>query len=92
LTPENKKETAKVPPGTPASKVGVPQATVQLQKKPGVSASSSPKSVSTSASLTVAQPTKTVEAPGEISMVFGAVALALSVIALGVQLWTLLGS
>lgn len=77
-----------MPVNTPPSKAGVPQATVQIQKKPPVSASTS-KSVSTGAAITVAAPP--VAAPsGEIPVGLGAAALVISLIALGVQLLAML--
>ncbi len=85
LASESKKETAKVPASTPGSKT-VPQATVQLQKKPAASAS---KSVAPGAAITVAPQAGASE--GEVSPLVGGLALAASLVAMGIQLWTMLG-
>jgi len=84
LTSESKKETAKVPPSSLGPKPGMPQATVQLQKKP---AASSSKSVSTSASITVAPQPEPASVSGDVSPAIGAAALVVALIALGLQLW-----
>jgi hypothetical protein len=86
LASESKKETAKVPASTPGSKT-VPQATVHLQKKPTASAS---KSVAPGASITVA-PQAAPAAEGDVSPVIGGLALAASLVAMGIQVWTMLG-
>jgi len=65
----------------------MPQATVQLQKKPAASAS---KSVSTGAAITVASQPQAQPA-GEVSVAVGAIALVASLIALGIQLWMMVG-
>jgi hypothetical protein len=87
LISDTKKETAKVPASSAGPKPGMPQATVQLQKKPAASAS---KSVSTGASITVA-PQPQAQAAGEVSVAVGAIALVASLVALGIQLWMMLG-
>jgi hypothetical protein len=86
---ETKKETAKVQqPATPASKV-IPQATVQLQRKPE---GSTPKSVSTNVPLTVVPGNAAEPAgAGEVSPIIGIAALVVSLAALGIQLWMMLG-
>lgn len=86
LASESKKETAKVPASTPGSKT-VPQATVQLQKKPAASAS---KSVAPGAAITVA-PQADSSSDGDVSPLVGGLALAASLVAMGIQLWTMLG-
>ncbi|MEI8313226.1 MAG: hypothetical protein WCH98_20950 [Verrucomicrobiota bacterium] len=79
LQGEAKKETAKVPASTPGSKV-LPQATVQLQKKPDAS---TPKSVS--GAITVAS---TVSGPSEeLNPIVGIAALVLALASLAVQVW-----
>ncbi len=85
LSADAKKETAKVPPGAP-TKAGMPQATVQLQKKPPATV---PGKAAPSAPITVAAPAAA--ATGEISVVWGGASLAFSLIALLVQIWFLLG-
>jgi hypothetical protein len=88
LSAESKKETAKVPVGAPASKAGLPQATVQLQKKPPVSTSASAsKSVPPGAAISVAPQPAAPAAGGEITPVIGGAALGLSLIAFAIQLW-----
>ena len=79
LQAEVKKETAKVPPSTPGAKV-LPQATVQLQKKPDPSAS---KSVST---MSVVVPPGE-GASGDLNPVIGIAALVLALASLAVQVW-----
>jgi hypothetical protein len=83
LRTEAKKETAKVTPPPSASKP-LPQATVQLQRKPDQSAS---KSASTSAPITVVTEQTEVAGSGEINPILGIAALIMSLAALGVQLW-----
>ena len=79
LQAEVKKETAKVPASTPGSKV-LPQATVQLQKKPDAT---SPKSVS--GAITV---TSTTSGGGEdLNPIIGIAALVLALASLAVQVW-----
>ena len=74
-----KKETAKVPASTPGAKV-LPQATVQLQKKPDAS---TPKSVS--GAITVAAQDS---APsGDLNPIVGIAALVLALASLAVQVW-----
>ncbi|HRJ74013.1 MAG TPA: hypothetical protein PLS03_17450 [Terrimicrobiaceae bacterium] len=63
----------------------MPQATVQLQKKPAASTS---KSVSTS--ITVAPQTAPASG-GDVSVAVGAIALVAALAALGVQVWMMLG-
>ena len=87
LISETKKETAKVPASSAGPKPGMPQATVQLQKKPAASAS---KSVSSGASITVA-PQPPAQSADEVSVMVGAIALVASLAALGIQLWMMLG-
>ncbi|GAB4178607.1 MAG: hypothetical protein Fur0032_19100 [Terrimicrobiaceae bacterium] len=70
-------------PPPPSAKPGLPQATVQLQKKPEVPAS---KSVSSSAINVVPTTTVAPQTSNEVSPVLGAVALAISLVALVVQL------
>lgn len=77
-----------MPLGAPPSKAGVPQATQQLQKKPPVSTSTAPKSVSSSAAIVPA--TTVVQESGDIPVWMGAAALVLSLVALAVQVWFLL--
>ena len=87
IVSETKKETAKVQQPASGSKV-IPQATVQLQRKPEAS---TPKSVATTAPLTVISNTTTEAAgSGDVSMVFGVAALVVALAALGVQIWTML--
>ncbi len=87
IVSETKKETAKVQQPASGSKV-IPQATVQLQRKPEAS---TPKSVATTAPLTVVSNTTTEAAgSGDVSLVFGVAALVVSLAALGVQIWTML--
>ena len=83
LQAEVKKETAKVPASTPGSKV-LPQATVQIQKKPDAS---TPKSVS--GVITVAAPES---APSEdLNPVVGIAALVLALASFVVQVWIYIG-
>lgn len=77
LQADAKKETAKVPASTPGSKV-LPQATVQLQKKPDAS---TPKSVS--GAITIAEPEQAVSS--DLSPVLGIAALVLALASLAVQ-------
>ncbi len=79
LQAEAKKETAKVPASTPGSKV-LPQATVQLQKKPDAS---TPKSVS--GAITIAAPESA--ASSDLSPVLGIAALVLALASLAMQVW-----
>ncbi len=72
--------------GAPAAKAGLPQATVQLQKKPPVSTSAS-KSVPPGAAISVAPQPAAPAASGEITPVIGGAALGLSLIAFAIQLW-----
>ena len=76
LHAEVKKETAKVPASTPGAKV-LPQATVQLQKKPDPS---TPKSVSI-----VVPPQES--ASGDLNPILGIAALVLALASLAVQVW-----
>lgn len=87
LQAEAKKETAKVPASTPGAKV-LPQATVQFQKKPEAS---TPKSVSTTAAITVAAPSTESSASGDLSPVLGIAALVIALLSLGVQVWMMIG-
>lgn len=79
LQAEVKKETAKVPASTPGAKV-LPQATVQLQKKPDPS---TPKSVST---MSIVVPPGE-GASGDLDPVVGIAALVLALASLAVQVW-----
>jgi hypothetical protein len=85
VSTESKKETAKVPASTPGSKT-VPQATVQLQKKPTTSTS---KTVGPA--ITVAPQPAPASSEGEVSPVIGGLALAASIAALLVQVWMIIG-
>jgi hypothetical protein len=76
---ESKKETAKVPPSASSLRPGLPQASVHLQKRAGSSASSS--------AITVAPQ---VQAEGGVSLVVGILALAASLVAVGIQVWMFL--
>jgi hypothetical protein len=76
---ESKKETAKVPPSASSLRSGLPQASVHLQKRAGSSASSS--------AITVAPQ---VQAEGGVSLVVGILALAASLVAVGIQVWMFL--
>ena len=82
----SKKETAKVAPAPPSSKMGLPQATVQMQKAPAPAS----KSASTSAISVVPQTTVPAPSSGEISPVLGAAALVVSLAALAMQVWMLM--
>jgi hypothetical protein len=86
LATESKKETAKVPASSPGTKPAVPQATVQMQKKPAASAS---KSVPPGAAITVAPASET-PAGGDVSPAIGGLALAASLVAMGIQVWMML--
>jgi hypothetical protein len=77
---ESKKETAKVPPSASGPRPGLPQSSVHLQRRPGASASSS-------SAITVAPQT---QAEGGVSLVVGILALAASLIAVGIQVWMFL--
>lgn len=79
LKADTKKETAKVPPSA-GPKPGLPQATVQLTKKPDPS-----KSVSASAIKIASAPVTA--ASEELSPVLGGIAAAAALIALGIQVW-----
>ncbi|MEI6280155.1 MAG: hypothetical protein WCQ16_12345 [Verrucomicrobiae bacterium] len=81
LQAEAKKETAKVPASAPGSKVGLPQATVQLQRTPAAS-----KSVSTGAIVVGQEGIPSSDLPP----VLGIAALVVAVLSLGVQLWMLI--
>jgi len=81
LQAEAKKETAKVPASTPGSRV-LPQATVQLQKKPDASTS---KSMAGTAITVAAAPDSGVS--GDLSPVLGVAALVLALASLAVQVW-----
>lgn len=83
---ETKKETAKVPVANVPTKP-LPQATVQLQRKPE---GSTPKSVSTSAPLTVV-PDNTQSATDDVNPILGVAALVVALAALGVQVWMMMG-
>jgi hypothetical protein len=91
---ESKKETAKVPPSAAGSKSGLPQASVHLQKKPAASVSAGPiskpvsKSTSASSAITVAPQVQ--PEPG-VGVGVGIIALAASLVAVGIQLWMILG-
>ncbi len=63
----------------------MPQATIQMQKKPDPS-----KSVSIS-SITVAQPPAADAASSDLSPVLGIAAFVVAVLSLGMQLWIMLG-
>jgi hypothetical protein len=84
LQAEAKKETAKVPASTPGPKGVMPQATVQLQRKPDAS-----KSVATT-SIAVTTPA-TDSSSSDLSPVLGIAALVVALLSLGVQLWIKLG-
>jgi hypothetical protein len=85
LKPVSKKETAKVPPSTAGVKP-LPQATVHLQKAPDPS-----KSVSAPAKITVNPASSIQPAATEAESPAIAIAVAaLAIIALGIQLWTML--
>jgi len=84
LQAEAKKETAKVPASTPGPKGAMPQATVQLQKKPDAS-----KSVATT-SIAVMTPAGD-SASSDLSPVLGIAALVVALLSLGVQLLMMLG-
>lgn len=77
LQGEAKKETAKVPASTPGAK-NLPQATVQIQKKPDASKSMS-------GAITVAAPES--PASGDLSPVLGIAALVLALASFAVQVW-----
>jgi hypothetical protein len=79
---ESKKETAKVPPSTSSLKPGLPQASVHLQRRPGASGSTS-----SSSAITVAPQ---VQAEGGVGLVVGILALAASLVAVGIQVWMFL--
>jgi hypothetical protein len=76
LSGESKKETAKVPPSAAGSKSGLPQASVALQRKPGGSSSTS------TAAVTV---TPQAESEGRVGLMLGVLAIAASLVAVGVQ-------
>lgn len=78
-----KKETAKVGGNVPPSK-SMPQATVQLQKKPDAS-----KSVATTA-ITVA-PAGSGSESSDLSPVLGIAALVVALLSLGVQVLIMIG-
>ena len=82
LSAESKKETAKVPPSASSPRPGLPQASVHLQRRPGASGSTS-----SSSAITVAPP---VQADGGVGLVVGILALAASLIAVGIQVWMFL--
>lgn len=82
LQAEAKKETAKVPASTPGSKGVMPQATVQLQKKPDAS-----KSVATTSIAVTPAGDST---SSDLSPVLGIAALVVALLSLGVQLWMML--
>ena len=84
LQGETKKETAKVPASTPGAKVGMPQATVQMQKKPPI-----PVSGSTSGIMVV--PSGDKSTGEELPLMLGIAALAVAALSLGMQLWMMLG-
>jgi hypothetical protein len=77
LAAESKKETAKVPPSTTASKSGLPQASVTLQRKPGASTSTP-----SGAAITVAPQA---QPEGKVGLMLGVLAIAVSLLAVGVQ-------
>ena len=79
---ESKKETAKVPPSASGTRPNLPQASVHLQRRPGVSASTS-----SSSAITVAPQVQT---EGRVGLVMGVLALAASLIAVGIQAWMFL--
>jgi hypothetical protein len=83
----SKKETAKVNPPPSTAKPGLPQATVQLSKKPEPPSAS--KSVSAPA-ISVIKQAEPSSGGGEISPVIGGLALGISLLALLVQVWMLL--
>jgi hypothetical protein len=74
---ESKKETAKVPPSASSLRPGLPQASVHLQKRSSASSSA----------ITVAPQ---VQAEGGVSLVVGILALAASLVAVGIQVWMFL--
>lgn len=71
-------------PAPPSSKPGMPQATVQLQKK--VEPPSASKSVSAPA-IVINQPATASAGVGEVSPVIGGIALVLALAALAMQVW-----
>jgi hypothetical protein len=79
---ESKKETAKVPPSASGPRPNLPQASVHLQRRLGASASTSPSSA-----ITVAPQVQT---EGRVGLVVGVLALAASLIAVGIQAWMFL--
>jgi hypothetical protein len=80
LPVDAKKETAKVkPPGKP-----LPQATVQLQKKPDAS---TPKSVSTAISVAPIEATS----QADLSPILGIAALVIALASFGVQVMIFIG-
>lgn len=81
LQAEAKKETAKVQTSVPGSKI-MPQATVQIQKKPDAS-----KSVATT-SISVVPASG--ESSADMSPVLGIAALVVAVLSLGMQLWMMI--
>jgi len=81
---EPKKETARLTAAVPPSKASMPQATVQIQKKPDSS-----KSVATTA-ITVA-PAASETSSSELSPVLGIAALVVALLSLGVQVLIYLG-
>jgi len=87
LQAEAKKETAKIPASTPGAK-GLPQATVQLQKKPDAS---TPKSVASTAAITVAVPSEATSSSEDLNPVLGIAALVVALLSLGVQVWMMIG-
>ncbi|MFA7342958.1 MAG: hypothetical protein WC003_01515 [Terrimicrobiaceae bacterium] len=84
LQAEAKKETAKVPASTPGSKV-LPQATVQLQKKPDPSISKS----AVGTAITVASTTPA--SAEDLNPIIGIAALVLALASLAVQVWMFIG-
>lgn len=87
LQAEAKKETAKMPASTPGSKV-LPQATVQFQKKQDAS---TPKSVSTTAAITVSTPASETSSSEDMNPVLGIAALVVALLSLAVQVWMMIG-
>lgn len=82
LKPEAKKETAKVQPGVVTAKL--PQATVKLQKP------SQPGTVSANINVPAISQAPAPAPAEELSPVLGVAALVAALLALGVQLWTMI--
>ncbi len=76
-----------MPPSSIGPKPGMPQATVQMQKKP---APATPSKSAVPGSITVSPTTPLPAATEEVSPLVGGLALAASLVALAIQIWMII--